>query len=293
MKWEGYLMEKIADPDKLRLSFWKVQRGKSAKEEVMDYQKGLDKNLLTLREELLAGAASVGNYHYFKVQDPKERQICAAAFSKRVLHHALMNVCHDTFEKYQIHYSYASCLHKGTYAALKRASAFQQHYRWFLKLDVRKYFDSIDLQILNRLLTKRFKDHRLLIVFSDIIHSYHTQPHQGVPIGNLTSQFFANHFLAVSDHFVKENLHLNAYVRYMDDMMLWGHDKAELNRKGNLLAEFIGATLGLKLKPFCLNYSSKGLPFLGDAVYPNTIRLSRNRFTKKLKQYENNLTTNV
>lgn len=158
MKREGYLMERIADPDNLRLAFWKAKRGKSAKLEVMAYQKNLDKNLLFLRNELIAGEVTVGNYHYFKVYDPKERQICAAAFSERVLHHALMHVCHDNFEKYQIYDSYASRLGKGTFAALERATLFQKQYPWFLKLDVRKYFDSIDHSILKNLLRKRFKD---------------------------------------------------------------------------------------------------------------------------------------
>jgi hypothetical protein len=289
-------MEKIADPDNLRFAFWKAKRGKSAKEEVMVYQKNLDKNLLFLRNELVAGEVTVGNYHYFKVYDPKERQICAAAFSERVLHHALMNICHDNFEKYQIYDSYASRLGKGTFAALERAALFQKQYPWFLKLDVRKYFDSIDHSILKNLLCKRFKDPFLMQTFTKIIDSYHTGPAKGVPIGNLTSQYFANHYLAVSDHFIKENLEISAYIRYMDDMVLWGHDKAELNRKGKQVDEFLGVTLGLALKPVCLNHSSKGLPFLGYLVYPNAIKLNRNsrvRFIKKLKQYEQNLTTEV
>ncbi|MFN8348805.1 MAG: RNA-directed DNA polymerase [Spirosomataceae bacterium] len=296
MKREGYLMEKIADPDNLRWAFWKAQRGKSAKAEVRNYQKGLDKNLMRLREELLAGAVSVGNYHYFKVYDPKERQICAAAFSERVLHHALMNVCHANFEKYQIHDSYASRLGKGTFAALKRAHSFQRKYRWFLKLDVRKFFDSIDHEVLKALLLKRFKEAGLLAVFAAIIDSYHTQSAKGVPIGNLTSQYFANHYLAVGDHFIKETLGIEGYVRYMDDMVLWSNDKTKLHQKGRQLSTFLGADLKLELKPFCLNKVSAGLPFLGYLVYPFTVRLNRNsrdRFVKKLNLYERNITNAV
>lgn len=292
MKREGYLMQKIADPDNLRLAFWKAKKGKGAKKEVLDYQKNLDAHLMQLREELLFGTVSVGNYHYFKVYDPKERQICAAAFSERVLHHALMNVCHSSFERFQIYDSYASRSGKGTFAALDRAFDYQKKYDWYLKLDVRKYFDSIDHTILKSLLERRFKDRPLLRIFSDIIESYQVEPGKGVPIGNLTSQYFANHYLAVVDHFVQEVLQIKGYVRYMDDMVLWADNKTELLEKGNHLKAFINSNLALTLKPFCLNRAPCGLPFLGFLVYPDVIHLnrhSRERFIKKLKIYEHNL----
>lgn len=296
MKRDGYLIARIADPDNLRLAFWKAKRGKSAKAEVILYEQTLDHNLMDLRRQLLTGDVLVGNYHYFKIYDPKERQICAAAFSERVLHHALMNVCHDNFEKYQIFDSYASRLGKGTFAALERASTFQKKYQWFLKLDVRKYFDSISHPVLKSLLRKRFKDIKLLAIFEAIIDSYHVQAERGVPIGNLTSQYFANHYLATSDHFIKEKLNIKAYTRYMDDMVLWANSKDELIEKGNALTQFIDSELGLVLKPFCLNSCSEGLPYLGYVIYPNTIHLSRNsvsRFTKKLKKYDQNLTKHI
>jgi len=251
---------------------------------------------MQLRNALLSGTVSVGDYYYFKVYDPKERQICAAAFSERVLHHAIMNVCHSSFERYQLHDSYASRTNKGTFAALNRAADFQKRYRWYLKLDVRKYFDSIDHTILKALLERRFKDPELIQLFSAIIESYHSQPGRGLPIGNLTSQYFANHYLAVNDHYVKETLRVSAYVRYMDDMVLWGNDRIELLEKGHSLKAFVGSSLGLTLKPFCLNRSDQGLPFLGFLLYPQTIRLnhnSRDRFIKKLKGYQQNLAAGI
>lgn len=288
MKRENNLISLIADPDNLRLAFWKARKAKEGKMEVAEFRKSLDKNLLTLCNELLSGNVQVGQYHYFTIFDPKERKICAATFRERILHHALMNVCHVNFEKYQIFDSYASRLGKGTYAALERASVFQHQYKWFLKLDVRKYFDSIDHAILKSMLTKRFKDKVLLQVFFQIIDSYQTLEGKGLPIGNLTSQYFANHYLALADHHIKEKLQASAYVRYMDDMVIWSNDKNMLLKIGNAFQSFIETELFLTLKPFCLNSTDKGLPFLGYMLFPKTVLLnnsSRKRFKAKLKQY--------
>ncbi|MDD3723585.1 MAG: RNA-directed DNA polymerase [Lutibacter sp.] len=288
MKRENNLISLIADPDNLRLAFWKARKAKDVKMEVAEFRKSLDKNLLTLRNELLLGNVQVGQYHYFTIYDPKEREICAASFRERVLHHALMNVCHANFEKYQIFVSYASRKGKGTYAAINRAKNYQRKYNWFLKLDVCKYFDSIDHCILKQLLAKRFKDVVLLNVFYNIIDSYETSTDKSLPIGNLTSQYFANHYLAVADHYLKEKLQIPAYVRYMDDMVIWSNDKNMLLKIGNEFQLFIETELNLRLKPFCLNSTDKGLPFLGYILFPKTILLnnnSRKRFKNKLKQY--------
>lgn len=288
MKRENNLIWLIADPDNLRLAFWKACKAKEGKMVVAQYRKSLGENLLSLRNELLSGNVQVGQYHYFTIYDPKERKICAATFRERVLHHALMNICHANFEKYQIFDSYASRLGKGTYAALERSKYFQRKYKWFLKLDVRKYFDSIDLCILKRQLAKRFKDVVLLKVFYSIIDSYETSTGKGLPIGNLTSQYFANHYLALADHYIKEKFQAPAYVRYMDDMVIWSNDKNSLLKIGNKFQSFIESELSLSLKPFCLNSTDKGLPFLGYILFPKTVLLnnsSRNRFKAKLKQY--------
>lgn len=218
--------------------------------------------------------------------------ICAAPFGQRVLHHALMNVCHDCFEKVQIFDSYASRIGKGAYAALNRAKHFNMYYNWFLKLDFRKYFDSLNHTILKKQINRLFKDNRLLNIFECIINSYCVNQNKGVPIGNLTSQYFANHYLAPLDHYTKEDLKIRAYVRYMDDIVLWNNNKEKLIKTGLRLKQYSEKELKLTLKPFCLNKSLKGLPFLGYLLYPDKIRLSprsRIRFIKKLKIYENHL----
>jgi len=148
MKRTGNLINRIAEFDNLCFAFYKARKGKESKKEVLAYGKYLNSNLIALQKQIISGEVEVGNYHFFPIYDPKERQICAASFSERVLHHSIMNFCHPVFEKQQIFDSYATRLNKGTYSALDRASYFQRKYKWYLKLDIRKYFDSIDHTIL-------------------------------------------------------------------------------------------------------------------------------------------------
>lgn len=294
MKRDNYLIDRIACPENLRLAFWKAQRNHSIKEDIEEYRRHLDVNLIALRNEILCGEVNVGDYHYFTIHDPKERLICAATFRERVLHHALMNICHDNFERYQIFDSYACRVGKGTYAALDRAKSFHRRYNWFLKLDVRKYFQNIDHEALKDLLRHRFKEEKLLSIFNQIIDSYNSQlstfnfQQKGLPIGNLTSQYFANHYLASADRYVTEQLRVPAYVRYMDDMALWSNSKAELLSLGKNFETYIAEHLKLELKPFCLNAVDRGLPFLGYLLFPGRTRLGaagKKRFSVKIEDY--------
>ena len=292
MKRTGFLLEQIADSENLRIAFWKASRMKAGKKEVTSFQKNLEKNLTDLREQLLKISIDIGHYHYFTIYDPKERIICAASFPERVLHHAIMNICDPYFEKFQIYDSYATRKNKGTFAAVDRAHNFTKRNELFLKLDIRKYFDSIDHNVLLKLLGKKFKDPKLLEIFEQIINSYSTSQSKGLPIGNLTSQYFANFYLAFLDHFIKEDLQIKHYVRYMDDMILWGNTKIEIKDNLKRIKEYLNNQLALNIKPELLNYTSKGLPFLGYLLYPNGKRLnsrSKKRFIKKVKLYENKL----
>jgi retron-type reverse transcriptase len=293
MKREGYLMARIADPDNLRLAFWKARKGKSHSPSVEHFRGNLDSNLLSLRDELLSGDVCVGDYHYFTITDPKERLICAASFRERVLHHAIMNVCHDSFERFQIYDSYATRQGKGQYAALERTKVYSHRYRWFCKMDVRKFFESIDQDTLLAQLGRRFKDPLLLSLFAQIIGSYEHQAGKGVPIGNLTSQYFANFYLGYADHFAKEVLHQATYVRYMDDVVMWHDCKDVLIRRAADFDAYIASELHMQLKPMCINSCSRGIPMLGYVVFPHRVRLnkaSKKRFTCKYKQYNDLLT---
>jgi RNA-directed DNA polymerase len=288
MKRTGNMIGGVVTPENLRLAFWKASRGKEGQAEVETFRANLDDELHSLRAELLAGQVRVGDYHYFTIYDPKERVICAATFRERVLHHALMNVCHPVFERFQLACSYATRPGKGTYAALEEASVNNAKHQWYLKLDVRKFFDSIDHQVLQRLLRRKFKDRVVLSIFDQIIDSYKLSGGRGVPIGNLSSQYFANYYLAFLDHYVKEVLGHQRYVRYMDDMVLWGNDRGILKRSGRLIREFLEHKLLLNLKTFQLNSTSRGLPFLGYKLIGGQVRLSarsKRRFLKKIARY--------
>ncbi len=282
----GQLLEQVADPDNLRLAFWKARKGKNLSRLVCSYRENLEQNLFVLRQQILTGKVGVGNYYYFEIYDPKHRQICAAPFAEQVLHHALMNICHEHFEKKQIFDSYASRPGKGTHAAVRRAKYFCRTNTWFLKLDIAKFFASIEQNCLKNQLIRIFKDHQLLDILNTIIDSYQKDPGRGVPIGNLTSQYFANHYLAGLDHFIKEQLGCRAYVRYMDDLVLWHNEKEWLKKCHNDISEFVGNNLQCALKPELLNQTKQGVPFLGFRIFPFHIRLlqrSKARFIKKLR----------
>lgn len=285
MKRVGNLMHKVAELDNLYLAFWKAKRGKKDKKYVMDFELNLTINLKDLQAGLLSGRPSIGDYHFFKIYDPKERLICASAFRERVMQHAIMNLCHPIFERYQIYDSYACRKEKGTYKALDRASYFATQYRYFAKLDVRKYFETIDHGILKKQLVRLFKDQELLDIFFQIIDSYGTSLGKGLPIGNLTSQYFANHFLVVADHFVKEELGIKGYLRYMDDMVLFGNDLTVLNKQVRHFEDFLEKKLHCELRPTVTQPIVKGLPFLGYVIRPYLLSLakrSRKRFKRKI-----------
>lgn len=321
MKRAERLLEQVADPDNLRLAAWKAAKGKRYAAEVLAWFSKMETQVPMLREQILSGEVAVGAYRYFKVYEPKERQICASAFSEQVLHHALMNVCHTHFEQAQIFDSYASRKNKGTYAALARAQAFSRPDVWFLKLDVRKFFDSVHHEVVREQLWRMFKDEKLLEILGKVLDSYETglnvpaalaagctkgqnfifQPNipaakaagtaRGLPIGNLTSQYFANHYLTGLDHYIKERLRIKAYVRYMDDMVLWHSDKAVLKNAHAAITDFVETKLCCALKPEALNRTNNGLPFLGYHVFPHHTRLlqkSKVRFLRKMQIVDGN-----
>lgn len=291
MKRVEKLIERVADPDNLRLAAWKAAKGKRYSREVLDYFSRIEHHVPTLRAQILSGEVTVGAYRYFKVYEPKEREICASAFSEQVLHHALMNICHVYFERAQIFDSYASRKDKGTYAALSRARKFSNCNTWFLKLDVQKFFATVHHAILKDQLARMFKDRVVSLIFSKIIDSYEAHPARGLPIGNLTSQYFANHYLTGLDHFIKEQLRVKSYVRYMDDMVLWHPDKFRLKSALEAIRDYIQNELCCLLKPEALNQCKNGLPFLGYHVFPHHTRLlqkSKQRLLRKMQTVDDN-----
>lgn len=296
MKRAGFLLEQIAEPENLRIAFWRASKGKTDKLEVLKYQTKFEENIKKLREQILRTTLDIGHYNIFTIYEPKERIICAASFPERVLHYAIINICYPYFEKFQIYDSYATRIDKGTFAAIDRAKIFTKNNTYFLKLDVRKYFNSISHPILVSLLKHKFKDKKLLEILEQIIDSYSISESKGLPIGNLTSQYFANYYLAFLDHYIKESLQVKCFVRYMDDMVLWNDSKNILKDNLKKIKQYLNENLDLTLKQELLNLTSNGLPFLGFVLRSAGMRISSNskrRFLKKYRNYENKLLKNV
>lgn len=290
----NHLLPQIADPENLREAFLKAARGKRGKAEVLRFAEDLDQNLSGMRSGLLRGDFPVGVFHSFTIRDPKERVIHAAAFAERVLHHAIMNVCEPVFEKVAIHDSYACRKGKGREAAVDRAAHYCRSYEWFLQMDVRRYFDSIDQGVLNQALRRKFKDGALLILFERIIGSFEKQAGVGLPIGSLTSQHFANFYLGPLDRFAKETLR-TPYVRYMDDFVCWSNEGWVLRDFRDKLTKFLRDALKLEVKESPrLQRCAQGLNFLGYRILPDHLRLSRRsvrRFRERMRLLDEALET--
>lgn len=290
MKRAGNLYQKIANYENLCLAFWKARKGKDAKAEVQRFRESMHEEISALRNGLLSGSVMVGEYHYFEIFEPKKRQICAAAFRERVLHHAIINICGPYFERFLIFDTYACRKGKGTHKAVERAQFYSPRGTWYMKLDIAQYFHSIDHGILMKLLERMFKDKQLLDLFKKIIASYHIIPGKGVPIGNLTSQYFANYYLGFLDYFIKQKLRMKQYVKYMDDFVLWSNSKQELRDCLREITKFLSESLSLIVRDvMSINYTSNGMNFLGYRIFPHDIllaRRSRSRFIKKYCNYE-------
>lgn len=289
MKRVGNLMPQILRFDNLRYAFLKAARGKQDKASVKAFRENLDERLEEIRTQLSEGSFKFDHYHFFTIYDPKKRLICAAPFPTRVVFHALMNVCEPVLERWQIYDSYACRRGKGTYKALERTKDYAGKYRWFVKLDVRKFFDSIDHDVLKRSLSRLFKEPLLLRIFCDIIDSHSSLPGRGLPMGNLTSQHFANHYMALADHYAKEQLGAKAMVRYMDDILFFHDDRDELKTLAEKYVTFLSEQMKLELHPMVLNRTIYGVPYLGYVVYKEKLRLnqrSRRRFRQKVSDLD-------
>mgnify|MGYP002517951718 CR=1 FL=1 len=279
MKRIGFLFDRIVERENLLSAYRLASRGKSLSDERRAFESDLENNLQTLAAGLRDGTSPVGRYRRFMIHDPKEREICAASFPERVLHHALMNVCGPCFEKWLIFDSYANREGKGQLRAVRRAREFAARNRWFLKCDIRKYFDSIPHETLNSVLARKFKDPHVLYWFRKLIASYSKTLGRGLPIGNLTSQYFANLYLYAIDRVAAP------YVRYMDDFVFWSDDKDGLKGILETVRGIAANRLGLELKaePF-INRTRSGMDFLEFRVFPDRINLSRSSASRYFRR---------
>lgn len=279
-----HLFERICTLENLIAAAHEALRGKRMRRPGAGFLADFEKEVCALHEELWAGTYLHGGYHYFTIHEPKERLVAAAPFRDRVVHHAIVRVIEPIFERRFIEDSYACRTGKGTHAAMRRAAAFARRWPYALKCDVRKYFPSIDHEVLVRLLGRVIADERLMLLIRHILDSHADGQRQvwtpggdlfdvctlkrGLPIGNLTSQFFANVYLNPLDHFVKHELRVKGYVRYMDDFLLFGDDRPQLRRHGRAVAEKL-RELQLELHPekYRLLPTGLGVDFAGYVAF--------------------------
>ncbi|MGN0722490.1 MAG: reverse transcriptase/maturase family protein [Treponema sp.] len=294
MKRAKSLFNQIISYENVRLAWLKARRHKTSKNVVKNFSKNVNKNLLIVQKNLKSKPAILSSYSQFTIYEPKERLISVVPFIDRVMHHAIMNVLEPVFEKQFIFHTYACRKGKGSHKAIKYAFSKAKNCEYFLKLDVKKYFDNIDHQILKQKLVRIIKDKECLDLLFDIIDSFSTE--KGLPIGNLTSQFFANLYLSELDHFVLEKLKPSGYCRYMDDFLLFCNSKTELLKMYSKIESFCYEKLLLNLKPFIFGKCKDGIAFLGYKITCKDVDLlqkSKKRKKQKLKsinyEFENNL----
>lgn len=276
MKREGFLIERIAERSNLVLALAKARRGLARGRRQTPDGAEAERMLGRLARGILDGTVELGRYRRFEVFDPKRRLIHAPVYEERVLHHAILNVIGPRIERCLIGQSFACREGLGTSAALREAERWVRRAPFVLCLDVRRYFDSIEHRTLLGSLSRLFKDPNLLALLARIVGSYETAPGRGVPIGALTSQHFGNLYLAPVDRLVKQGLRAAGYVRYMDDLRVFGESRDRLRAAEEALRGQ-AADLGLEFKPGKIASVGQGVPFLGWRLLPGGRRLSAAR----------------
>ena len=320
MKRKNNLFLKVIDFENILLAYKKSLKGSGYNKETEKFYFNSEKELIRLIKEIKEGTYYPEKYRYFKIYDPKERIISVAKFRDRVVHHAIVNILEPIFEKVFIFNSYATRKDKGTHKAIEKAQNYLRKTNYYLKADIRKYFDSIEHNILINLIEKKIKDKKLMELIKRIVknsdisrgedinkglpcgiklfHNFNFSSGkiipQGLPIGNLTSQFFANIYLNGFDHFVKEYLRERYYIRYMDDFVIFSDNKERLKELRGIIKEYLIKELNLELKEKAtyINKKMNGLSFLGVRIFPKLIRIKnenikriRKRIDKREKEY--------
>ncbi|MBI5254196.1 hypothetical protein HY932_00195 [Candidatus Falkowbacteria bacterium] len=268
------MFEKIISLENLFLAWKEFRKGKSKKQDIADFEMNLEDNIFALHKDLASGAYKHGKYVSFYVCDPKRRHIHKATVRDRVLHRAVVRVIEPIWERTFIFDSWSCRKDKGHHAAIRRFQRFgrslSQNYTktlWILKLDIRKFFELVNRDVLLKIVATKICDERLLSLLREIIDSFSP----GLPLGNLTSQLFANIYLDRLDRFVKHGLKERGYIRYADDFIIMHTDKDVLRQCLLGIQRFLSEELQLNLHPlkiFLKTYSS-GIDFLGYVCFPH------------------------
>ncbi len=295
------MYEDIYAFENIYTAYQKARKGRRYKKDIVLFERHLESQLSKISFVLRKERYRHGSYREFIVNDSKKRTISATSFQDRIVHHAVYAYIEPLFEKQFIYDSYVCRKGKGSHRAVKRlrrhmygVSGGYRKEAWYLKMDVAQYFKSIDHRILKELIWCTIHDSRTLKLLSIIINSRWDREYKGrktgIPIGNLTSQLFANIYLNPLDHYIKEQLKCRYYVRYMDDIVICHSDRAFLQIVHKEIERYAENTLRLTFHPnkVIIKPIHKGVPFLGYILYPHYTRLRQStvkRCKLRIKKY--------
>ena len=284
MKTYKNLYPKLCSYKNLEKAFKKASKGKNSKFYVIEFRKNLNKNLLVLKRKLEFETYKPSPLVKFTIRDPKTRLIRKSIFKDRIVHHAIVNILEPIYEKIFIDDSYANRVNKGSITALKRFDTFKRKVSkngrlvphafnnnmtkgYIFKADIRKFFDSVDQAKLISILKRKIKDERIIWLIIKILKNFDNKK-IGMPLGNMTSQFFANVYLNDLDYFVKHKLKMKYYIRYVDDFVILHEDGKKLEECQNKISKYL-KNLRLELHPDKSKISSmyKGVNFLGFKIF--------------------------
>jgi len=275
-----YTYSKLISIECLLQAWEEFRVGKRKRYDVQKFERFLEKNLFNLQYALSSKTYRHGGYSEFYVNDPKRRHIHKADVQSRVVHHLLYKHMYGLFDKTFIYDSYSCRLGKGTHKVVLRLEKFarkvSKNYTqncWALKCDIKKFFASVDHEILFNLLKTKIKDKDILLLIKKVIDSFHSErgEEKGIPLGNLTSQIFANIYLNALDQFIKNSLKIKYYLRYADDFIILDTDKRKFRRYIIFIEKLLEANSKLKLHPnkICIRNLEWGIDFCGYIVLPH------------------------
>lgn len=274
MKRHGNLYEKLTTMENLHLAWQEARRGKSSKGAVQRFELDPETNLARIRESLVQKTYQPSPYKTKMIYEPKKRLIYILPFDPdRIVHHALMQVIEPIWTRLFIADSYACIRKRGLHAGSRRTMEFVRRNRYCLKMDISKFYPSVDHAIMFDIIQQKIKCPDTLDLFHKIIYSI--PDGKNVPIGNYTSQWMGNLYLSELDMFVKHTLRVKDYIRYCDDFLLFHDDKAVLNHAAREIETFLADRLALKLSKCDLFPVSRGVDFLGYRHFPGYVLLRK------------------
>lgn len=267
----------IAEWSNLIHALWLAAKGKRQRPAVKKFLQNSDKQLEQIRQSILNGTAPLGKYRQFTIHDPKKRTIQAACFSDRVLHHAVMNLAGPTLTRALNSNTYACIEGRGVHSAALQVQQLMRCHAWYVKIDIAGYFAAIDHQLLHKMLCTTFKGDEFLDLLARLIKANGDTLKQGLPIGSLTSQYFANHYLDGADRLISEDLR-RPVVRYMDDIIWWCNSREQAKKTLKTVSDWLQKHRHLQLHDNPqINRSCCGVSYCGYRIKPHALLLSRRR----------------